>query len=93
MTVEALSDPTYLRSIIRVSLSVSLTAVLLSTFVSLPIAFLVGFSEFRGKRAVTALINTGMGFPSVVVGLVVLFVAAPELFRAAAARTGLGGDR
>jgi tungstate transport system permease protein len=33
----------------------------------------VGFSEFRGKRAVTALVNTGMGFPSVVVGLVVLF--------------------
>ncbi|WP_232833706.1 ABC transporter permease [Saliphagus sp. LR7] len=28
-----------------------------------------------------------------IVGLVVLFVAAPELFRMAAARTGLGGDR
>lgn len=78
MTVEALSDPTYLRSIIRVSLSVSVTAVLLSTLVSLPVAFLVGFSEFRGKRAVTALINTGMGFPSVVVGLVVLFVLSNQ---------------
>lgn len=71
--VDALADPTYLRSVIRVSLAVSLTAVVLSTLVSLPAAFLIGFAEFRGKRAVTALVNTGMGFPSVVVGLVVLF--------------------
>lgn len=73
MAVDALSDPNYLRSVVRVSLTVSLTAVALSTLVSLPVAFLVGFSEFRGKRAVTAVVNTGMGFPSVVVGLVVLF--------------------
>lgn len=71
--VDALGDPTYLRSIVRVSLTVSLTAVVLSTLFSVPVAFLVGFSEFRGKRAVTALVNTGMGFPSVVVGLLVLF--------------------
>jgi tungstate transport system permease protein len=71
--VEAFADPAYLRSVIRVSLTVSLTAVALSTLVGLPVAFLVGSSEFRGKRVVTALVNTGMGFPSVVVGLVVLF--------------------
>lgn len=63
---------TYIISIIVVSLQVSLTAVALSTLASLPIALAVGFTEFPGKRLVTAVINTGMGFPSVVVGLVVL---------------------
>ncbi len=61
-------------SIILVTLEVSLTAVVLSTLVSLPIALVVGFTDFRGKRIVTTIINTGMGFPSVVVGLVVLLL-------------------
>lgn len=63
---------TYVVSIIVVSLYVSVTAVGLSTLVSLPIALLIGFTDFRGKGAVTAVVNTGMGFPSVVVGLIVL---------------------
>ena len=62
----------YIVSIVVVSLYVSLTAVGLSTLVSLPIALVIGFTDFPGKRVVTAVINTGMGFPSVVVGLVVL---------------------
>jgi tungstate transport system permease protein len=65
---------TYVVSIILVSLEVSLTAVGLSTLLSLPIALFVGFTDFPGKRIVTAVINTGMGFPSVVVGLVVLML-------------------
>ena len=65
---------TYVVSIILVSLQVSLTAVGLSTLFSLPIALFVGFTDFSGKRIVTAVINTGMGFPSVVVGLVVLML-------------------
>ncbi|MDX1747442.1 MAG: ABC transporter permease [Halobacteriales archaeon] len=63
---------TYISSIIAVSLKVSLTAVAISTAVSLPIALAVGFTDFPGKRLVTAVINTGMGFPSVVVGIFVL---------------------
>ena len=63
---------TYVLSIIVVSLQVSLTAVGLSTLVSLPVALVVGFTDFPGKSAFTAVVNTGMGFPSVVVGLVVL---------------------
>ncbi len=69
---------TYIRSIVRVSLYVSITAVVLSTLVSVPIALLVGFKEFRGKTLLTSLINTGMGFPSVVVGLIVLFTVSNE---------------
>ncbi|MEA5388857.1 hypothetical protein VB773_04500 [Haloarculaceae archaeon H-GB2-1] len=64
----------YILSIIFVSLQVSVTAVGVSTLVSLPVALLVGFTDFPGKRVVTAVINTGMGFPSVVVGLVVLIL-------------------
>ncbi|MFB6173572.1 MAG: ABC transporter permease [Halobacteriales archaeon] len=67
-------DWTYVVSVILVTLEVSLTAVALSTLVSLPLALAVGFSEFPGKRLVEAVINTGMGFPSVVVGLVVLLL-------------------
>ncbi|MFA9501421.1 ABC transporter permease [Natrinema sp. H-ect1] len=78
MPFESLADPTYLRSIIRVSLTVSLTAVLLSTALSLPIAFAVGFADFPGKRLITAAINTGMGFPSVVVGLLVLMALSSD---------------
>ena len=62
----------YVGSIVVVSLYVSVTAVGLSTLVSLPTALVIGFTDFPGKRLVTAVVNTGMGFPSVVVGLVVL---------------------
>jgi tungstate transport system permease protein len=68
----------YLRTIIYVSLYVSGVAVLLSTAVSIPIALAVGFTDFPGKRAVVSVINTGMGFPSVVVGLVVLFALSNQ---------------
>ncbi len=71
-------DPVYLRSIIRVSLTVSITAVILSTIASVPIALVVAFTDFPGKRFVTSIINTGMGFPSVVVGLVVLFAVSNQ---------------
>jgi tungstate transport system permease protein len=76
--VEFPHESVYVRSIVRVSLYVSVLAVLLSTLVSLPVALLVGFNEFPGKRFLTAVINTGMGFPSVVVGLVVLFAVSSQ---------------
>ncbi|GAB7091480.1 ABC transporter permease [Halorubrum luteum] len=76
--VEFPFERTYVESIIYVSLYVSLTAVLISTLVSVPIAMLVGFAEFPGKGVVVAVINTGMGFPSVVVGLVVLFAVSNQ---------------
>ncbi|EMA40034.1 ABC transporter permease [Halobiforma nitratireducens] len=78
LVVEFPFEWNYVRSIVRVSLYVSLTAVALSTLVSLPVALLVGFKEFRGKTLLTSVINTGMGFPSVVVGLVVLFAISNQ---------------
>jgi len=68
----------YVRSIVFVSLYVSVLAVTLSTLVSILIAILMGFTEFPGKRFVKSVINTGMGFPSVVVGLLVLFAVSNQ---------------
>ena len=68
----------YVRSIVRVSLYVSLVAVALSTLCGLPIALVLGVSDFRGKGVLASVITTGMGFPSVVVGLVVLFAVSNQ---------------
>jgi len=68
----------YFLSIVAVSLYVSGTAVALSTLASLPVALAVGFGDFPGKRAVAAVINTGMGFPSVVIGLLVLLLVSNQ---------------
>jgi tungstate transport system permease protein len=68
----------YVSSIIYVSLYVSLIAVSLSTLFSVPVAIVMGFTEFPGKQFVKSVINTGMGFPSVVVGLIVLFAVSNQ---------------
>ena len=68
----------YVRSIVYVSLYVSGVAVALSTLFSIPVALIMGFADFRGKQFAKSVINTGMGFPSVVVGLVVLFVVSNQ---------------
>jgi tungstate transport system permease protein len=68
----------YVRSIVFVSLYVSVVAVTLSTLFSVPVAVVMGLTDFRGQQFVTSVINTGMGFPSVVVGLVVLFAVSSQ---------------
>ncbi|WP_101294971.1 ABC transporter permease [Halegenticoccus soli] len=67
-------DAAYIVSIVLVSLYVSTAAVAISTAISLPTAVVLGFTDFPGKGLVTSVISTGMGFPSVVVGLVVLLL-------------------
>ncbi|GAB7011988.1 ABC transporter permease [Halolamina salina] len=78
LLVELPFEDGYVQSIISVSLYVSCTAVALSTLVSIPVALLMGFTEFPGKQFVKSIINTGMGFPSVVVGLLVLFTVSNQ---------------
>jgi tungstate transport system permease protein len=68
----------YVWSTLWVSLTVSVTAVVLSTLASIPVAIVMGFTDFPGKQFVKSVINTGMGFPSVVVGLVVLFAVSNQ---------------
>lgn len=54
-----------------VSLSVSSIAILLASLVGVPLAFLIGINEFKGKRMIITLFNTMMALPTVVVGLFV----------------------
>lgn len=57
--------------IIGVSFRVSLTSTFLATLVALPIGSFIGLRRFKGKKTLTNLINTFMGFPPVVMGLIV----------------------
>jgi len=54
-----------------ISLKVSLTAIVLSSIVSLPLGFIIAEKDFVGKRLIIMILNTLMGVPTVVVGLVV----------------------
>jgi tungstate transport system permease protein len=63
-------DPAVL-GIVMVSLQVSLTALLFGTLLGLPIGALLATEEFKGKKAITLLVNTLMGVPTVIVGVVV----------------------
>lgn len=66
-------DP-YLISVTKLSFLVSGSAVVLSTAVAIPLAALIAMKEFRGKGIIQTLINTSMGLPPVVIGLVVLLL-------------------
>lgn len=61
-------------AITLLSLRVSLTATLISLLIGLPLGTALALSRFRGQTLLLSLINTGMGFPPVVVGLVVALV-------------------
>ncbi len=63
-------DPDLLE-IVWLSLRVSLTATLAACAIGLPLGALLGIKNFPGKTIVTVLINTLMGMPPVVLGLIV----------------------
>jgi tungstate transport system permease protein len=58
-------------SIVRLSLEVSLASTVLACLVGLPLGGLVAACRFPGRRAAIVTMNTLLGLPSVVVGLVV----------------------
>jgi len=57
--------------IVLLSLRVSVTAVLLAAAIGLPLGAALALARFPGRRVVIILINSLMGLPPVVVGLVV----------------------
>ncbi|MDP3620665.1 MAG: ABC transporter permease [Polynucleobacter sp.] len=57
--------------IVLVSLQVSLTALLLGTLVGLPLGAWLATEQFRGKRILIITLNTLMGVPTVIVGVLV----------------------
>jgi tungstate transport system permease protein len=58
-------------SIVLLSLKVSTIATCLSSLAGVPAGFIIGASEFRGKKLLVTIFNTLMAFPTVVVGLLV----------------------
>jgi tungstate transport system permease protein len=63
-------DPQVMQ-IALLSLVVSGAATLLSLCIGIPLGSALGLSKFRGRGFIASLINTGMGLPTVVVGLIV----------------------
>ncbi|SHJ63159.1 ABC transporter permease [Paramaledivibacter caminithermalis] len=61
-------------SIIFLSIFISLTSTLISSFIGIPLGFLIGLKKFRFKRIVARLLYTFMSLPPVVVGLVVAII-------------------
>lgn len=61
-------------NIVMVTLKVSGTATLISVIIGVPIGAWMALKEFRGKNALSSLINFGMGLPPVVVGLIVSLI-------------------
>lgn len=60
-----------LLEIVSLSLRVSLLAVLFSTLIGLPLGAALAVTRFRGRGLITVLVNSMMGLPPVVVGLLV----------------------
>ena len=65
------SADTYVWEVVFRSLWISGTALLLATLIGLPLGAFVALSRFRVRTPVIALVNTGLAFPPVVVGLAV----------------------
>lgn len=61
-------NPELLR-IVGVSLKVSLTALLFAALIGVPLGLFLALGSFPGKRAAVTVVNTLMGLPTVVVGL------------------------
>jgi tungstate transport system permease protein len=66
-----LSGDPALFAIVRLSLYVSFSAVVLAALIGIPLGALVALTQFRGRQGVIVLLNALMGLPPVVVGLVV----------------------
>jgi len=63
-------DPEVLK-ITLLSLAVSLSATAISLVIGISLGAVIGMTRFWGRRFIISLINTGMGSPPVVVGLIV----------------------
>jgi tungstate transport system permease protein len=57
--------------IVLVSIQVSLTALLFGTLIGLPLGALLATEEFTGKKLVVIALNTLMGVPTVIIGVLV----------------------
>jgi tungstate transport system permease protein len=63
-------DPDVL-GIVALSLTVSVSATFISLLLGISIGTVIALNNFPGKRLIVSIVNTGMGLPPVVVGLIV----------------------
>jgi tungstate transport system permease protein len=68
-----------LYGIIFLSIRVSVVATFISVIIGLPLGALVGLNKFWGRTALINLINTFMGMPPVVIGLVVYILLSNQI--------------
>ncbi len=66
-------DPAFVQ-VVLLSLRVTLSAVVLAALVGLPLGAVLALSRFPGRSAVIVVVNTLMGLPPVVAGLVVFLL-------------------
>jgi tungstate transport system permease protein len=66
-----LTGDTVLFAIVKLSLIVSLSAVLFAALIGVPLGALIALTRFHGREAVIVVLNALMGLPPVVVGLAV----------------------
>lgn len=64
--------------IVALSLVVSGAAVLLAALIGIPAGAWLGLRRFRGQAWLTTLVYTGMGFPPVVIGLLVYLLLSRQ---------------
>ena len=57
--------------IVLTSLQVSITALVLGTLIGLPLGAWLATEEFAGKKVAIVLLNSMMGVPTVIVGVLV----------------------
>lgn len=67
------SDPE-LRQIIAITLRMSLFSTLFSSLIGIPAGVLLGANDFKGKAFFSRLVNTLLGLPPVVAGLIVFLL-------------------
>jgi ABC-type tungstate transport system permease subunit/ABC-type tungstate transport system substrate-binding protein len=70
------SDAAESRAIVLRTLAISGLATLAAMLLGVPLGYGLATSRFRGRTLVLAAVNTGMGLPPVVVGLIVWLVLA-----------------
>lgn len=70
-----------LLEIVQVSLNVSFSATLIASIFGIPVAFVIAYSSFYGKRFLLTLLNTLLALPTVVIGLLVYsFISRRGIF-------------
>ena len=63
-------------AVVRLSLYVSVSATVISVLLGVPLGALIAVKRFPLKKLIISLVNTGMGLPPVVVGLLVMLLLA-----------------